>query len=310
MSPHQLHGLHAQHIKNKWQYQQHLGESGWPGTCYIKVGDGTHIGLNMCCLAAWAAAMVSLCFRQLTDLCSVLIPLVQAAGETTKYLPPNIPDFNGVHDSTCSISTPHGCAGPLSQAAPTPSSTSTTEHTMSLMMDFLTVQAKATMPTPAPPLPVQMSHQNTPIVTFPLSTLAAELQRFLEDFCCLKGIGITTYCATLKACVLSPDIFAHLTVTRITKLTGLAEGHAVKLQVFGKQWSTSLEDTCLANSAFQITVIPYQPMTSNIFLYIANLRSVWILESRLTAVIMSTQLLLLSADIMMAACIIYVLTHS
>jgi hypothetical protein len=54
----QLHGLHAQHIKTEWQCQQHLGENGRPGACYIKPGSGAHIGLNMRRLAAWAAAMV------------------------------------------------------------------------------------------------------------------------------------------------------------------------------------------------------------------------------------------------------------
>ena len=53
----QLHGIHAQHIKNEWQCQQHLGENGRPGACYI-TSNGIHIGLNIQCLASWAAAMV------------------------------------------------------------------------------------------------------------------------------------------------------------------------------------------------------------------------------------------------------------
>jgi hypothetical protein len=53
----QLHGVHAQHIKNEWPCQQHLGENGRPGACYV-TPDGNHIGLNIRRLAAWAAAMV------------------------------------------------------------------------------------------------------------------------------------------------------------------------------------------------------------------------------------------------------------
>src|ERR1700683_5543332 len=53
----QLHGIHAQHIKNKWQCQQHLGENGRPGACYV-TPNGIHIGLNIRRLASWAAAMV------------------------------------------------------------------------------------------------------------------------------------------------------------------------------------------------------------------------------------------------------------
>jgi hypothetical protein len=53
----QLHGIHAQHIKNEWPCQQHLGENGRSGACYV-TPDGNHIGLNIRRLAAWAAAMV------------------------------------------------------------------------------------------------------------------------------------------------------------------------------------------------------------------------------------------------------------
>jgi len=54
---HQLHGIHAQYIKNEWQYQQHLGENGRPGAYYI-TPSSKHVGLNIRRLAAWAAAMV------------------------------------------------------------------------------------------------------------------------------------------------------------------------------------------------------------------------------------------------------------
>jgi hypothetical protein len=53
----QLHGIHTQHLKNEWQCHQHLGENGCPGACYVIPSDN-HIGLNIRCLAAWAATMV------------------------------------------------------------------------------------------------------------------------------------------------------------------------------------------------------------------------------------------------------------
>jgi hypothetical protein len=65
----QLHGIHAQHIKNEWQCQQHLGENGRPGACYI-TPNGIHIGLNIRRLASWAAAMVCHFLPSLT-LCSL-----------------------------------------------------------------------------------------------------------------------------------------------------------------------------------------------------------------------------------------------
>ena len=54
----QLHGIHAQHLKNKWQCQQHPGENGQPGACYIEPVTGRHISLNMRWTAVWTAAMV------------------------------------------------------------------------------------------------------------------------------------------------------------------------------------------------------------------------------------------------------------
>src|SRR5882762_38555 len=65
----QLHGIHAQHIKNEWQCQQHLGENGRPRACYI-TPNGIHIGLNIRHLASWAAAMVCHFLPSLT-LCSL-----------------------------------------------------------------------------------------------------------------------------------------------------------------------------------------------------------------------------------------------
>ena len=250
----QLHGVHVQHIKNEWQCQQHLGENGRPGACYIKPGNGAHIGLNMHRLASWAAAMVHPVSFILLLIPIFHISLLQAAGEATKYQPPNIPDFDGMHNGTNSISRARGRTGLSSQAASmnTSTSSSAAEQAMSMMSAFFTAQAKVAAPPPTGLLlpPPQASRQHTPLLTFPLPTPAAELQRCLEDFRQLKGIDIIGCRATLEASALSPDIFPHLTVARITELTGLAEGHAIKLQVFGKQWSTSLEEAHLADGPF------------------------------------------------------------
>ena len=65
----QLHGIHAQHIKNEWQCQQHLGENGHPGACYITL-SGVHVGLNIRQLASWAAAIV---YHSALDMLLILI---------------------------------------------------------------------------------------------------------------------------------------------------------------------------------------------------------------------------------------------
>ncbi|KIM71956.1 hypothetical protein PILCRDRAFT_93651 [Piloderma croceum F 1598] len=161
----QLHGIHSQHIKNEWQCQQHLGENGRPGACYV-TPNGIHIGLNIHRLASWAAAM--------------------AAGEATKYQPPNIPDFDSAHDGGGTMSRSRGHSGPVAQPTAGPSS-STAEQAISMMTAFFSAQAKAP-PAAAPVLPEPIfapppiRQHNQSLVTFPLPTPAIEVQRFLEDF--------------------------------------------------------------------------------------------------------------------------------
>ena len=44
-------------LKQRWPCQQHLGEHGEPGLCYITPA-GEHVGLNMRKLKIWASAIV------------------------------------------------------------------------------------------------------------------------------------------------------------------------------------------------------------------------------------------------------------
>ncbi|KAJ3505283.1 hypothetical protein NMY22_g17640 [Coprinellus aureogranulatus] len=74
----QLHGVYIMELKRKHRCDQHCGEHGEPGYCYV-ASDGTHIRLNMHRLRLWAAAW--------------------AAGEATKYQPPNGEAFDGARDS-------------------------------------------------------------------------------------------------------------------------------------------------------------------------------------------------------------------
>jgi len=225
----QLHGIHAQHIKNEWPCQQHLGENGRSGACYI-TPSGKHVGLNIRRLAAWAAAM--------------------AAGEATKYQPPNIPDFDGVNDAGLSMSRSRGRSGPTAQTVSGPSS-SAAEQAMNMMTAFFAAQTKPA-PAPAfaapielPPLPID--RRGPSLLTFPLPAPSAEFQRFLEDFRRLKGINILAHQVAFEASAFTPDILPHVSVARLTELTGLPEGHVIKLQIFGKQWATSLEEARLAD---------------------------------------------------------------
>ncbi|KAJ2922274.1 hypothetical protein H1R20_g14825, partial [Candolleomyces eurysporus] len=70
----QMHGLYILELKKKWVCQQHLGEHGKVGHCYLS-SDRKHIQLNLYRLQAWAAAW--------------------AAGDATKHEPPNVEAFDG-----------------------------------------------------------------------------------------------------------------------------------------------------------------------------------------------------------------------
>ena len=134
-----------------------------------------------------------------------------------KYLPPNIFDFDSVHDGTASMSRARGRAGP-SQTVPASALSSAAEQAMSLVSTFFTAQAKASVPPPAvPPVP-QISRPQVSLVTLPLPTPAAELPRFLEDFWQVKWIDIIGHSAAFEAAALSPDLFPHLTIARITEI--------------------------------------------------------------------------------------------
>jgi hypothetical protein len=119
---------------------------------------------------------------------------------------------------------------------------------MSVITAFFEAQAKASAARHAPspiecialPAAPERSRANY-IVAFPLPTPATELQCFLQDFQCLKGIDVISSVATLTAATIGPGLLTHLSVTHMMELTGLLEGHALLMQVFGRKWSMSLE---------------------------------------------------------------------
>jgi hypothetical protein len=122
---------------------------------------------------------------------------------------------------------------------------------MSVITAFFEAQAKAsaarraTSPIERIVLPAASEQSRAKhIVAFPLPTPAAELQRFLEDFRRLKGIDVLSSCAALAAAAIRPGLLTYLSLTRLMELTGLLEGQALLMQVFGREWSASLEHQC------------------------------------------------------------------
>ena len=114
----QLHRIHAQHIRNEWQWQQHPRENGWLGACYIVPGTGRHIGLNMQHTSIWAAEMVWLYSQHSRFWFNDKFWYIWS--RRTKYAPPNVPEFDGASNGSSSLSQPHGHTSPSSQANVTP----------------------------------------------------------------------------------------------------------------------------------------------------------------------------------------------
>lgn len=167
----------------------------------------------------------------------VLMCIAKAAGEATKYQPPNIAEFDGAQDGRLPQSRSHGRQAQSSQAPVSPAS-----QAMSLMTAFFEAQAKASVPASTT---AAIPHSVTTLSRYPahpLPLLGDELRRFLQDFFLVKGIDIRDCQSTLDSSAITPDIISHMSVSRLCELTGLLEGHVLKLQVFGKEWSVFLAE--------------------------------------------------------------------
>lgn len=167
----------------------------------------------------------------------VLMYIVQAAGEATKYQPPNIAEFDGAQDGRLPQSRPRGRQGQSSQAPISPAS-----QAMTLMTAFFEAQAKVSvMPSAATAVPHSVTMPSR-FPAHPLPLPGDELHRFLEDFYLAKGIDIRHSQSVLNTSAITPDIVSHMHVERVREVTGLLEGHALKFQVFGKEWSAVLAE--------------------------------------------------------------------
>jgi len=170
--------------------------------------------------------------------------IVKAAGEATKYQPPNIAEFDGAQDGRLPQSRSRGRQAQSSQAPVSPAS-----QAMSLMTAFFEAQAKASVP-PSSTAVVPRSATMPPCYpAHPLPLPGDELRRFLEDFFLVKGIDICDCRSALDSSAITPDIVSHMSVVRLRELTGLLEGHVLKLQVFGKEWSAVLAEGRAATTA-------------------------------------------------------------
>ncbi|KAI8996315.1 hypothetical protein BD414DRAFT_408305, partial [Trametes punicea] len=218
----QLHGAIIIQLKQRWMCQQHLGEHGEPGYCYITSG-GEHVGLNTRRLRVWASAI--------------------HAHEATKHIPPNSIEFDGTRDGRLLTAKPRGRTGPTSSM-----STSSLDPTALLMAAVLPLitsladrQSTATL--------AAASSSSTPSNSLsrkrPLSPAPDpndELADCLQAFKVMKGIDFTAHETTLLSLDFTPDILAEVPAARLCEITGAAEGRVLKFQVFCRWWNARLEE--------------------------------------------------------------------
>ncbi|TEB26329.1 hypothetical protein FA13DRAFT_1795757 [Coprinellus micaceus] len=208
----QFHGVYIMELKKKHRCDQHCGEHGEPGYCYV-APDGTHVRLNMHRLRLWAAAW--------------------AAGEATKYQPPNTEVFDSPRNGVGTGSTDLATLQSLVVAA--------------LLPTVLAGKKRVRSPSLSPrhyrtPPRASTSHLSPPLS--PLPPPGTELEVFLAAFNAKEGINFTSYVSAFEQLDLTPDVIPSADTALIADICMTTIGKALKLKIFGKKWSARFARKC------------------------------------------------------------------
>ncbi|KAG8685087.1 hypothetical protein FRC09_014970 [Ceratobasidium sp. 395] len=251
-----LHGDFVLKLKAQHKCEEHRGEHGEPGYCYVWP-NGQHLGLNHRRLTMWAAAM--------------------AAGEATRHAPPNVPEFDGPQGSGTVTVKQRGrvTAVPAPAPAPVPS-TSASDATSVLIaamvplltsltqsvVDQSTKASTATPDTPKVPNPPADPPANPPPP--PVPTAAAtqahngsclglpyvfshnHTQDCVIAFKAESGIDVTEKLGALEHRDLTTDLLLEVPYDHLGGLLGLTEGKAIKFQIFCRHWVHNFKANILA----------------------------------------------------------------
>ncbi|KAI0048884.1 hypothetical protein FA95DRAFT_1557461 [Auriscalpium vulgare] len=222
----QIHGKMILLLKKRWPCQNHPGEHGEDGYCYV-TPTSEHIGLNSRKFKSWAAAM--------------------AAGDATKNEPPANMDFESSRDGRITLVRARGRSGPHAVQPPTPTPTPPSDTTALLMTAILSTlvqkrpRSRSRSRSPHPP-----STPTRPrIASIPMSPIPrrdAELRACLSDFAEAEGIDMTGCEEALSVLELRPSVIPHMDWRRLCEITGVAEGRVVALQVYCKAWCERLDE--------------------------------------------------------------------
>lgn len=217
-------------LKSRWKCQEHKGEHGEPGFCFVKP-DGDHLGLNTRRLGAWGSAW--------------------ANGDASISSPPNCKEFDGAFGSSSPTSRTRGKSGPrLSLPAASPAGT----LDMNLINSLLTAAIlpmvsrlsqeqpnQAMAPGPASSHP-QKSFSLPPVSMVVLEELTAMLEAFRAE----TTIDIVNRAQHLAELDFTVDLI-ELSVDKLVEVIGLREGGIFRLQKFAKGWVERRNEKSRAN---------------------------------------------------------------
>ncbi|KAG6823841.1 hypothetical protein H0H92_008914, partial [Tricholoma furcatifolium] len=168
-----------------------------------------------------------------------------AAGDATKSMPPNVPEFDGAHDG--GNDTPQPCGRNGLFPIPLPS-TSGSINNNTLLITALIASLKrgcsrscSHSPSHAgPSAPVK--HCCEELAVFSSSPEpGTEIDACLQDFAHVKKIDMIGTVLSLQELELTPDIISQVPVSRLCEVTKAWEGHVIKLQQFCTSWQARYE---------------------------------------------------------------------
>ncbi|QRV78748.1 hypothetical protein RhiJN_12360 [Ceratobasidium sp. AG-Ba] len=245
-----LHGDFILMLKAQHKCEEHCGEHGEPGHCYVWP-NGQHLGLNNRRLAMWSAAM--------------------AAGEATRHAPPNVPEFDGPQGSGI-VTVKH--RGRVTAAPPVPpssiSASDATSVLIAAMVPLLTsltqsvFQKSTTSPTvtttsdaPAPPpnppsgppststSPPVHNHDG-PCLDIPFMFSHDHTCDCIAGFKAESGIDLSEKLDGLKHRELTPDLLLEVPHDHLSRLFGISEGKTIMFQIYCRRWVHNFKAALLA----------------------------------------------------------------
>jgi hypothetical protein len=185
--------------------------------------------------------------------------LSKAAGECTKFEPPNTAEFDGPRNGRIGGVRPRGRTGPhtavVAPSALPPAGSDLSAVLAAVLLPILAniagnipsaKRARSPSPTPGlqatpctPRTPKRTRRMSIPLLPVPLK--GKEIPACLNAFLLEKGVDLTMCEDALYALDFTPDIIPTIAVSHLCEVTGAVEGQSIKFQAFCAAWSKRLD---------------------------------------------------------------------